>query len=230
MIKMKMLFMSCFAIVATCQKLESCNKPLTSPSRQTMSLIPSSPAVQLRLETLREEKAAAQVAFLAAVEVAKVDWEAELLLALEEYRDGGGFDEIQARILDELNRIRNMMRNEDKQSLTRQSKPTPVAQLWTFLPDKLDIKTMLLYAIEELSHDCNVPSIKASNEYVITPMNIERAILRHRILSSIRKEIYTAVTAEQDAQDERDRTLLDQRQKAQLEEMEARQRLMGRRF
>ena len=227
---MKMLFMSCFVIVATCQKLESCNKPLTSPSRQTMSLIPSSPAVQLRLEKLREEKAAAQVAFLAAVEVAKVDWEAELLLALEEYRDNCGFDEIQARILDELNKVRHKKNDQGMSSSSQGSKPTPVAQLWTFLPDKLDIKTMLLSAIEELSHDCIVPSIKSTNEYVITPMNIERAILRHRILSSIRKEIYTAVTAEQDAQDERDRTLLDQRQKAQLEEMEARQRLMGRRF
>jgi hypothetical protein len=218
MIKLKILFASCFvtAIVATCQKLESCVQPLTSPSRQTMSLLPSSPAVQLRLEKLREEKAAAQVAFLAAVEVAKVDWEAELLLALEEYRDNGGFDVIQSRILNELNRYK-----DDKYQRTQ---PKPVAQLEHFIPDKLDICMMLLYAYEDMS---DIP-VKGANS--VTPMNIERAILRHRILSGIRKEIYTAVTIEKDAQDARDRALLEQRQKAQKEEMEARQRLMGRRF
>ena len=194
MIKMNMLFLSCFVgllpFVATCQKLESCVQSLTSPSRQTMSLLPSSPAVQEKLETLREQKAAAKAAFLAALEIAKVDWEAELLLELEEFRDKGGFGEVYTMILNDFNRNKMML------IMPGESQEQPVAQLANFVPDELDMKHAIYYAYENVSDTTN----NRSPHDVVTPMNLERAILRHRILSKVRTEIYTSAKAEQDQQ------------------------------
>jgi hypothetical protein len=201
MIKLKILFASC--CVGLLPFVATCVQPLTSPSRQTMSLLPSSPAVQEKLETLREQKAAAKATFLAALEIAKVDWEAELLLELEEFRDKGGFGEVYTMILNDLNR-NNWMRQEESQG----EQQTPVAQLENFVPDELDVKHAIYHAYE------NVSDINIKNRlYVVTPMNLECAILRHRILSGIRTEIYTSAKTEQD------RALLERRQ-----------RLMGRRF
>ena len=166
MIKMNMLFISfCLSLIATGQTLETC-----APLRQTISLLPSSPAVQLKLEKLREQKAAA-------VEVAKVEWEAELLLDLEEFRDKGGFDEVYKLILDDLNR-------------NKESQEKQVAQLEDFFPDVINMY-IIFRAYEDMS-DTNVKN--RVFPYVVTPMNLERAILRHRILSKVRTEIYTSVT------------------------------------
>ena len=173
---------------------------MTTPSIQTISLLPSSPAVQENLETLREQKAAAKAAFLAAVELAKVDWEAELLLELEEFRDKGGFGEVYTMILNDLNR-NNWMRREESQG----EQQKPVAQLEYFVYDELDIKHAIYNAYENVS-DINIKN----RVYVVTPMNLERAILRHRILSKVRTEIYTSAKAEQD------RDLLERRQRLMM--------------
>lgn len=197
MIKMNMLFMSCFVglLPATCADT------MISPPRQTMSLLPSSPAVQEKLETLREQKAAAKAAFLAALEIAKVDWEAELLLELEEFRDKGGFGEVYTMILNDLNR-NNWMRQEESQG----EQQKPLAQLANFVPDELDMKHAIYYAYENVSDTTK----NRSPHDVVTPMNLERAILRHRILSGIRTEIYTSAKAEQD------RDLLERRQRLMM--------------
>ena len=200
-----MLFLSFFVgllpFVATCQKFETCADTMTTPSRQTMSLLPSSPAVQEKLETLREQKAAAKAAFLAAVEIAKVDWEAELLLELEEFRDKGGFGEVYTMILNDLNRNKMMI------IMPGESQEKPVAQLANFVPDELDMKYAIYHAYENVS-DTNIKNRVLS--YDVTPMNLERAILRHRILLGIRTEIYNSAKAEQD------RDLLERRQRLMM--------------
>jgi hypothetical protein len=56
-------------------------------------------------------------------------------------------------------------------------------------------------------------------------METERAALRIRILSNIRKEMRDAIQAELDAQEAADRALVEERNRVAQEEADARQRL-----
>ena len=179
-----------------------------------MSLIPSSAAVQEKLERLREEKAAVRTAFLAAVEVAKVDWEAEFLLALEEFRDGGGFEAFHQAVVTTFEAF-------NKQNLHQggiRSKPTfkelveryyqhntqrsnlvkiegAVDILSVFLADKMDVRPMLYYGHANIAfHGFEGPTMAS-----------ERAAMRHAMLKVVRNEVLAPIQEEMRLEEERDR-------------------------
>jgi hypothetical protein len=177
-----------------------------------MSLIPSSAAVQEKLERMREEKAAARAVFLAAVEMAKVDWEAEFLLALEEFRDRGGFIAFHQAVVATFEAF-----NKQNQGGIR-SKPTfkelleryyqhntqrsnlvkiegSVDILSVFLADKIDIRPMLYYGHANIAfHGFEGPTMAS-----------ERAALRHAMLKVIRNEVLAPIQEEMRLEEERDR-------------------------
>ena len=176
-----------------------------------MSLIPSNTAVSERLSILREERAVKKATFRSAVEAASIEWEAELLLALEEFRDAGGFATIQDRIRVEIQRERN---------------PFPIRTpcddhhnkilCEIFLPDEFDVGKAL-----------SCVSDSTAIFYTGDPtMETERAALRIRILTAVKQEMRDAIKAELDAQTARDRALVDERNRVAQEERDARSRLM----
>lgn len=195
-----------------------------------MSLLPSSPAVFERLNALRDERAVAKAAFRSAVEAASVGWEAELLLSLEEFRDAGGF----AAIQDQLRGVikQEMARNRETRGFcsgnTRETRVMPSrpsllsgsrdkALCDLFLADVLDVNAAIaVYGEIVLPHKGD------------PTMETERAALRIRILSNIRKEMRDAIQAELDAQEAADRALVEERNRVAREEAEARQRLQQR--
>jgi hypothetical protein len=182
-----------------------------------MSLLPSSPAVSERLTFLREERAVAKAAFRSAVEAASIGWEAELLLALEEFRDAGGFVSIQDQIRAEIQR-EAMMRRERRDLVVLGSESRhlpPLSDL--FLAEIMD----LTLAIQAARSDA-VPRYKGD-----PTMETERAALRNRLLVAIRTELRDAIQADMDAQGARDRAIVEQANRVAQEEMQARQRLMG---
>jgi len=177
-----------------------------------MSLLPSSAAVQEKLERMREEKAVARAAFLAAVEVAKVDWEAELLLALEEFRDAGGFEAFHKKVLTHFEAFNRQnqggIRSKPtfKELLERYfSNATSGYQhlqkegagdiLSVFLADKMDVKTMLYYGHADIAfHGFEGPTMAS-----------ERAALRHAMLKVVRNEVLAPIQEEMRVEEERDR-------------------------
>ena len=183
-----------------------------------MSLIPSNTAVSERLALLREERAIAKAAFRSAVEVASIEWEAELLLALEEFRDAGGFATIQDRIRVEIQRERNSLRDlydHTNQSIRHPSNDHKVL-CDIFLPDGLDVGKAL----------ASVSDSTALFHRGDPTMATERAALRIRILTAVKQEMRDAIKAEVDAQTARDRALVEERNRLAQEERDARSRLM----
>lgn len=127
-----------------------------------MSLVPSSPAVNEMLERMRAEKAAAR----AAVEAAKVEWEAEMLLALEEFRDTGGFSEFYKSVVSFFESLDTNDYGTPKKSfkelLARYYQSMKIHYAFqqrdgaadirsVFMADKMAIETMLYYGFEDLS-------------------------------------------------------------------------------
>ena len=184
----------------------------------TMSLIPSSSAVNKMLERMRAEKAAMKATFLAAVEVAKVEWEAELLLALEEFRDAGGFSNFHKSVttlFETLNKpyLPGMSRGPKKyfkdlldqyyQNMKVQyafkQREGACSILSLFLADKMDIKAMLYYGFEDMVFHGHEGPTMAS----------ERAALRHAMLKVVRNEVLAPIQEEMRVEEER-RSALNQ--------------------
>ena len=192
-----------------------------------MSLLPSSPAVFERLNALRDERAIAKAAFRAAVEAASVGWEAELLLSLEEFRDAGGFaavqDQLRGAIKYEMARnrqTRGFCGGTAHETRVMPSRPSMMvggrdrALCDLFLADVLDVNAAIAVHSEIVLPHTGDPT-----------METERAALRIRILSNIRKEMRDAIQAELDAQEAADRALVEERNRVAQEEADARQRL-----
>jgi hypothetical protein len=192
-----------------------------------MSLLPSSPAVFERLNALRDERAIAKAAFRAAVEAASVGWEAELLLSLEEFRDAGGF----AAVQDQLRGVikHEMARNRQTRGFcggtahetgVMPSRPSMMVGgrdrtlCDLFLADVLDVNAAIAVQGKIVLPHTGDPT-----------METERAALRIRILSNIRKEMRDAIQAELDAQEAADRALVEERNRVAQEEADARLRL-----
>ena len=180
-----------------------------------MSLIPSSLAVNEMLERMRAEKAAVRAAFLAAVEIAKVEWEAELLLALEEFRDAGGFSDFHTAVTTQFevfNRpdhhgmrrgpklyfkelLDRYYQNAKRGYLHLQKEEGACSILSLFMADKMDIKTMLRYGFEDMVFHGHEGPTMAS----------ERAALRHAILKTVRNKILVPIQEEMRMEEEKDR-------------------------
>lgn len=187
-----------------------------------MSLLPSSSAVSERVIVLRQERALARAAFRAAVEAASVEWEADLLVALEEFRDAGGFVGIQERIREGIEQERQEAaahRRVAHGAPTRipcdDARNTRLCEL--FLADRLDLEAALM----SVRHDATL-FLKGD-----PTMATERAALRIRLLTGVYTEMRVAILSELEAQDERDRALIEERDRAAREEQEARCRLRG---
>jgi hypothetical protein len=196
-----------------------------------MSLIPSNSLVEVKLSQLREERAAALAAFRAAVEEARIGWEAELILALEEFRDAGGFVGIQEGI-----RMANQREVNDKRfgrignandiisSHFNLSSSLPTYQIeenrWQLIyyPDVLDIKQ----ALQQARPTTIPPTIVGD-----PTMKSERANFRYTYLKGVYEELKLACQTEADRQEAKDLAFLESRRAAQQEEVEVRRRLGG---
>jgi len=186
-----------------------------------MSLIPSNQLVQDKLVALREERAKAREAFREAVALARIDWEAELLLDLEEFRDSGGFVQFQG----ELERQIEIQAQSDdfgfgrgglsqKVSISAQQNS---AILKIYSPDVLDLKQALTYARH------NAP-IYSEGE---PTMETERAVFRFKFFGNIFNGIKSAIDTRRAEQVLKDKALLEERQRLAQEERDARRRIMG---
>jgi len=196
-----------------------------------MSLIPSNSLVEVKLSHLREERAAALAAFRAAVEEARIGWEAELILALEEFRDAGGFVGIQEGI-----RMANQREENDKRfgrignandiisSHFNLSSSLPTYQIeenrWQLIyyPDVLDIKQ----ALQQARPTTIPPTIVGD-----PTMKSERANFRYTYLKGVYEELKLACQTEADRQQAKDLAFLESRRAAHQEEAEVRRRLGG---
>jgi len=203
-----------------------------------MSLLPSCPAVSDRLSVLREERAVARAAFRSAVEAASIDWEAELLLSLEEFRDAGGFERVQASLRAQ---IQLEKRNEssipahihyERYLQRNQVQSVPLRPAPMYRRDDVDNQRLChLFLADRLNLEEAFSTVSNDVELYIAgdpTMASYRAGLRIRILSGVRKEMYDAILAElkaQEDQKEKDRALLEERRRAVVEEQAARQRL-----
>ena len=185
----------------------------------TMSLIPSNQLVQDKLVALREERAKAREAFREAVALARIDWEAELLLDLEEFRDSGGFVQFQG----ELERQIEIQAQSDdfrrgglsqKVSISAQQNS---AILKIYSPDVLDLKQALTYARHNTS-------IYSEGE---PTMETERAVFRFKFFRNIFNGIKSAIDTKRAEQVLKDKALLEERQRLAQEERAARRRIMG---
>ena len=186
-----------------------------------MSLIPSNSLVEAKLNQLREERAAKLAAFRAAVEEARIGWEAELILGLEEFRDAGGFVTVQEG-------IRSKKEREDPRAAYNQvytsatsdsSSPFQIREdKWqqVFFPDVLDIKLALEY-----SKPNYIPAEIKGDPTMIS----ERANFRYKYLKGVYEELQQASKTEADLQRQKDLTFLELRRADQREEAEARRRL-----
>ncbi len=200
-----------------------------------MSLLPSCPAVSDRLSVLREERAAARAAFRSAVEAASIDWEAELLLSLEEFRDAGGFERVQAALRSQIqleqsnaiympSHIPHIKPSKQNQAHSLPLRPAPVYRR----DDAANQRLCDLFLADHLNLDEAFGAVSRDIELYIAgdpTMASYRAGLRIRILSGVRKEMYDAILAELKVQEEKDRALLEERRRAVIEEQAARQRL-----
>ena len=190
----------------------------------TMSLIPSSIQVESKLSQLREARVASLAAFRAAVEEARIGWEAELILALEEFRDTRGFDRIQEGIRASKQHIVGRIRDNSHFPSNSSSSP-PVRQIkdeiWreVFHPDVMDIKRALQHA-----HSNTTPPDIVGDPTMIS----ERANFRYNYLKGVNEELTLACQTEADRQMARDLAFLESRRGLQEEEAAARRRLSGR--
>lgn len=166
---------------------------------------------------MRAEKAATRAEFLAAVEVAKVEWEAEMLLALEEFRDAGGFSDFHKLVAISFDgtKKQNMHQHHSKlyfkelldryeQNATlryqRMQREGARDILSLFLADKMDIKTMLYYGFEEIAFHGHEGPTMAS----------ERAALRHAMLKVVRNEVLAPIQEEMRVEEEKDRAFREE--------------------
>ena len=203
----------------------------------TMSLIPSSIQVESKLSQLREARVASLAAFRAAVEEARIGWEAELILALEEFRDTAGFLEIRDRIRATIPRLRGpeiaravgggempRMSGHDP-SFSEFSNSSRLHQIkedrWReiYYPDVLDIKL----ALQQSRPNTTSPDIKGE-----PTMISERANFRYNYLKDVYDKLELAYRAEAEQQQARDLEFLRSRRGLQKEEAAARRRLSGR--
>ena len=199
-----------------------------STDKYKMSLLPSSPAVFERLNALRDERAIAKAAFRSAVEAASVGWEAELLLSLEEFRDAGGFAVIQDQLREAIKQ--EMARNRETHGFyggaSRETRAMPSRP--SMMVGGRDRVLCDLFLADVLDVNAAIATIRGE---IVLPhtgdptMETERAALRIRILSNIRKEMRDAIQAELDAQEAADRALVEERNRVAQEEADARQRL-----
>jgi hypothetical protein len=185
-----------------------------------MSLIPSNSLVEVKLSQLREERVATLTAFRLAVEEARIGWEAELILALEEFRDAGGFAAIQEGI--RAAKQSRVGRIRDDHFMSNSSSSTPIHQIkeerWrlVFHPDVLDIKLAL-----QQSYSSTLPPDITGDPTMVS----ERANFRYNYLKGVNEELRLACQTEADRQEARDMAFLESRRAAQKEEAEVRQRL-----
>ena len=171
------------------------------------------------LERMRAEKAATRAEFLAAVEVAKVEWEAEMLLALEEFRDAGGFSDFHTAVTTQFevfNRpdhhgmhrgpklsfkeLLERYYQNAKRGYQYLQKEGACSIQSLFLADKMDIKTMLYYGFEEI----------AFHGYEGPTMASERASLRHAMLKVVRNEVFAPIQEEMRVEEEKDRAFREE--------------------
>jgi len=188
-----------------------------------MSLIPSSSLVEVKLSQLREERAATLAAFRVAVEEARIGWEAELILGLEEFRDAGGFTAIQEGIRAAKQRQVGNIR-EDKFMSNSSSSPSmyPISEdRWReiYYPEHLVIKQ----ALQQSRPNTIPPPIVGD-----PTLKSERANFRYNYLKGVNEELQLACQTEADRQKARDLAFLESRRAAQQEEAEVRRRLGGR--
>ena len=201
-----------------------------------MSLIPSNTLVEVKLSQLREERAATLAAFRLAVEEARIGWEAELILALEEFRDAGGIAGIQEGIRRAIPRLRGpeiaravggglrMPRDESFSTFSNSSSsPQPnyiKEDRWrlVYYPDVLDIKL----ALQQSRPNTISPDIAGE-----PTMISERANFRYKYLKGVYEELQLSCEAEAEHQQARDLAFLQSRKIAQEEEAAARRRLGG---
>ena len=157
-----------------------------------MSRFPSSQAVAKCMALLLKEKETPD--FNAEVVLASIKWEAELLLALEEFRTAGGFVGIQ----DELRLSIQAERRADRRAENLGVPKAPTIALldvpchWSLLHDKIDVKTWL-----QTVSDSTV--VVRSGEPTLAT---ERATLRIGILLAVKKTIREAVMADLDKDQE----------------------------
>ena len=198
-----------------------------------MSLIPSSSLVEVKLSQLREERVATLAAFRAAVEEARIGWEAELILALEEFRDTAGFLEIRDRIRATIPRLRGPEiawavgggKGPSPYRDMHSSSNTPIHQIkedrWReiYYPDILDIKL----ALQQSRPNTTSPDIKGE-----PTMISERANFRYTYLKDVYDKLQLAYQAEADQQQAKDLAFLRSRKGTREEDAAARRRLAGR--
>ena len=191
-----------------------------------MSLIPSSSLVEVKLSQLREERVATLAAFRAAVEEARIGWEAELILALEEFRDAGGFTAIQEGIRAAKQRQVGVSIRDDHFMSNSSSSPSmyPISEdRWReiYYPEHLVIKQ----ALQQSRPNVLPPPIVGD-----PTLKSERANFRYNYLKGVNEELQLACQTEADRQKARDLAFLESRRAAQQEEAEVRRRLAGGRF
>ena len=201
-----------------------------------MSLIPSSTLVEVKLSQLREARVASLEAFRAAVEEARIGWEAELILALEEFRDTTGFLEIRDGIRAKIPRLRGpeiaravgggeMPRLSGHPYFSAYSNSSHPYQIkedrWReiYYPDVLDIKQ----ALQQSRPDTTPPDIKGE-----PTMISERANFRYNYLKDVYEKLHSAYRAEADQQQATDLAFLRSRKGTPEEDAAARSRLAGR--
>jgi len=162
-----------------------------------MSFLPSSVAVSEMLAVLKTEKDKTKADFHSAVFVASIKWEAELLLALQEFREAGGFvgfqDEVRSSILAERRAERRVDLLAEGLVECRRAVSDKTTSLdepchWSFLHDGFDVKT----GLQTVSDRTVV--VRHGDPTMAT----ERAALRVRILAAVKKEIREAITAKLD--------------------------------
>jgi hypothetical protein len=202
--------------------------PVASSPIEKVALIPSTTLVEERLKVLRLERAATLAAFRKEVEAAKIHWEAELLLALEELQESGGFADAEEKIKREITVERQNQRNRGGSHPRHSGGSSPISipheatnklRSEIFLPDIFDIKQALLMT----STHNNYPLIRVGDPTFLT----ERADFRIQFLSSVIQQLYKIVEAQIDAKDAEDRALLEEQRKIQEKLRIAQQRHMN---
>jgi hypothetical protein len=148
-----------------------------------MFFAPSSSDVSDTLAVLKAEKAVSKSHFYSAVATESIKWEAELLLALEEFRAAGGFVGIQ----DHLTSL--ILAEQRAEWPVDKAVALDVPCHWSLLHDRMDVKTWL-----QTVSDRTV--VVRSGE---PTMATERAALRIRILLAVKKTIREAILAELEA-------------------------------
>ena len=198
-------------------------------SLAALSILPSNPAVANRFASLKEERAAAKAAFRAAVDAASIEWEAEILLALEEFQEAGGFEKVQEQMRAQQVRLRRARDHGIDMDIARpigHSGQAPLSGSYA-----THLKDLFLAERLELDGVLSVPSGTESLFLTGEPtMATERAALRVRILADVYKKINDAIVAELDDQEARERALVEERNRVRGEERQMQKQAMKRRM